>query len=224
MIDWKPAQQRLGVVADGIPGPRTYGALLATAAQRPQDAAMTSIAVALAVNAEPYGMTTPPRLAEFIAQICNETGGFKRFEENLNYRASVLVSQWPSHFTQAQAAAAVGHPVEIGSRAYGGRMGNAPYPSTDGYTYRGRGALQLTGKAAYAAAGAAINKPLVDHPELAADPGASCLIALWFFQSRGVLAPIDRGDFVTARRITNGGSIGLDNVARIRARLLGVLA
>lgn len=224
MIDWKKAQAALGVPADGIDGPRTYGALLSRAAGRAQDAPITSIAAALATYAVGYGVTTPARLAEFVAQICNETGGFRRFEENLNYRASVLLAQWPSHFTPAQAAAAVGHPVEIASRAYGGRMGNAPYPSTDGFTYRGRGALQLTGKAAYAKFGAAIGKPLVEHPELAADPGVSTLIALEFFKQLGVWAAIDAGDFVKARRLTNGGSIGLDNVARIRSVMLGVLA
>lgn len=223
MIDWTKAQAKLGVRADGIAGPRTYGTLLAVAAGRAQDAATTSVAVALAENAASYAVTTPARLAEFVAQIANETGGFKAFEEDLRYRASTMLAQWPKHFTPAQAAAAVGHPVEIASRAYGGRMGNAPYPSTDGYTYRGRGALQLTGRSAYAKFGAAISKPLIAHPELAADPGVSTVVALEFFKQLGVFAAVDAGDFVRARKLTNGGDIGLENVARIRARLLRVL-
>lgn len=226
MIDWKgiaqPALARAGLyhgTIDGDDGPKTYAALVDFVGQPCQP-----VADCLARYTQDYGMTTPARLAEFIAQIANETGGFVRWEEDLRYRPQAMLAQWPSHFTPAQAAAAVGNPIEIASRAYGGRMGNAPYPSTDGYTYRGRGALQLTGKAAYAEFGRLIGLDLVTNPAKAAEPYNSTHIALEFFRKRNVNAAVDAGDFAKARRLTNGGSIGLEHVAALRTKLLGVLS
>jgi putative chitinase len=228
MINWKQVQLRLTAagfpcVPDGVPGPMTLAALYAYAANRQPDAALLVRGKVGAARFAEFGMTTPARVAEFIAQCCNETGGFRVFEENLNYRAETMLRLWPTHFTPAQARAAVGNPVEIASRAYGGRMGNAPYPSRDGYTYRGRYDLQLTGKANYRRFGDLIGIDLVTNPD-AAPPEAGPLIALEFFKLGNVNAAVDRGDFREARRITNGGSIGLDEVARIRGRLLQVLA
>ena len=183
-----------------------------------------AMARSFAAHAHGFGQdASKARIAEFVAQIANETGGFRVFEEDLRYRADTLVRQWPTHFTRAQAVAAVGNPIEIASRAYGGRMGNAPYPSQDGYTYRGRGALQLTGRAAYRRYGELTGLPLEDQPSLAADPSDSVLIALAFFKDRNVNAAIDRGDFREARRLTNGGAIGLEEVARLRAKALEAL-
>ena len=205
-------------------GPDRHLALMAHVAGRAPDAVITDMARSLAVHAPEYGQdATRERLAEFVAQIAHETGGFRVFVENLNYRASVLTRQWPSHFTPAQAQAAVGNPVEIASRAYGGRMGNAPYPSDDGFRYRGRGALQLTGRAAYRRYGELTGLPLESNPDLAADPASSVLIAMAFFKEARVNEAIDRGDFREARRRTNGGSIGLENVAQLRAKALAFL-
>jgi putative chitinase len=114
--------------------------------------------------------------------------------------------------------------VEIASRAYGGRMGNAPYPSRDGYTYRGRGMLQLTGRGNYELFGKAVGLPLLTEPDLAADPADSLVIAREFWRRNNVNDAIDRGDFRRARIITNGGTIGIEAVAARRARLLKVLA
>lgn len=189
-----------------------------------------AMARSFAAHAHAYGQdASKPRIAEFVAQIANETGGFRAFVENLNYRASVLVRQWPSHFTPAQAAAAVGNPVEIASRAYGGRGGNAPYPSHDGYTYRGRGALQLTFRNNYRHFGQLTGLPLEEQPDLAADPADSVLIALAFFKEGNVNHYIDAGNFKAARGITNAGNpnyphpIGLEAVADLRAKALQVL-
>jgi len=218
MIDWKQAQARLGVVADGDDGPKTYAALIDRAGSPCQP-----VADCLARYAHDYGLTTPARLAEFVAQIANETGGFTRWQENLNYSVQAMLRQWPSHFTIASAQECFGRPDRIAEHAYGGRMGNGPVGCGDGWRYRGRGALQLTGKAAYAQFGRAIGIDLVANPDKAADPYVSTLIALEFFKERKVNAAVDRGDFVEARRLTNGGSIGLDHVASLRATLLGVL-
>lgn len=224
-------------VADAPPVPSTgeksalylpvFKKLAASNANR---AVVEAMADAFAKHAPAYGQdASKPRIAEFVAQIANETGGFRVFVENLNYRASVLLRQWPSHFTPAQAAAAVGNPVEIASRAYGGRMGNAPYPSQDGFTYRGRGALQLTGRAAYRRFGELTGLPLEQQPDLAADPADSVLIALAFFKEGDVNRWIDRGNFKAARGITNAGNpnfehpIGLEHVAALRAKAMEVL-
>jgi putative chitinase len=229
MINWQAAQKRLAErgyapgAPDGVPGTLTFTALFAYAAARPADAAIAVRGEVAGKCFAEFGMTTAPRIAEFIAQCCNETGGFRRFVENMNYSVRAMLAQWPKHFTPEQAQAAVGNPVEIGSRAYGGRMGNAPYPSRDGYTYRGRYDLQLTGKANYRLFGDLIGIDLVTDPD-GAPPEVGPLIALEFFKRGKVNAAVDAGDFIEARRITNGGSIGLENVAKIRSRILQVLA
>ncbi len=225
MIDWVATQRNLGVAPDGIAGRNTFRMLfgVVTASGVPLNI-RTSIANAALVHLPAYGITdSVARLADFIAQTANETGGYTRFEEDLRYRAETMVRQWPTHFTPAQAAAAVGKPVEIASRAYGGRMGNAPYPSDEGYRFRGMGMLQLTGRANYEAADKRLGLGLDNNPELAAVPALSLLIACDFYRDRGVLAVLDAGDTVRARKITNGGSIGLDHVNQLRAKLLTVL-
>jgi putative chitinase len=224
MIDWKTVQTRLGVAADGIAGRNTYAALLRVVGPKAKPEVIDELARACIVHLPAYEIDTPARLANLIAQCANETGGFTTFMENLNYRADRLVAIWPRHFTAAIAAACVGKPVEIASRAYGGRMGNAPWPSTDGYDFRGRGMLQLTGRDNYAAADRRLGIGLAYHPDMAAQPAISLLIACDFWRAGKVNAAIDRGDLKEARRITNGGAIGLDHVLALHARLLAVLA
>lgn len=229
MIDWHKAQNNLIEAGfdpgrpDGVAGPKTFTALYACAAGRKPDEAIALRGRIAAERFAEYGLVTAPRISEFIAQCCNETGGFRRFVENMHYSALALRALWPAHFTPEQAKAAVGHPIEIASRAYGGRMGNDPWPSIDGYTYRGRYDLQLTGKANYRHYGDLIGIDLVTDPD-AAPAEVGPLIALEYFRQGKVNAAVDRGDFVEARRITNGGSIGLENVAKIRTRILGVFA
>ena len=224
MIDWKTAQARLGVAADGIPGRNSYAALLRVVGHSAKPDVIDELARACVVHLPAYEIDTSARLANFIAQCANETGGFTAFVENLNYRADRLTAIWPSHFTAAQAASAVGNPVEIASRAYGGRMGNAPYPSQDGYAFRGRGMLQLTGRANYAAADKRLGIGLAFHPDMAAQPAMALLIACDFWRAGKVNVAIDRDDLAAARRITNGGSIGLANVLGLHAKLMMVLS
>ncbi|UAK25662.1 hypothetical protein [Sphingomonas nostoxanthinifaciens] len=139
--------------------------MFAYATQRPADITIAAIGAAAAkwIRGDAIAQT-PARLAEFVAQTCNETGGFTRFEEDLRYSAATMLAQWPTHFTAAQAAACVGRPVEIACRAYGGRMGNAAPPAKDGWLYRGRGMLQQTGKAAYARFGQMVGLDLLGNP------------------------------------------------------------
>lgn len=218
MIDWPASQRLLGVTPDGQAGPKTYAAIVDVVGQPCQP-----VADCLAKFAYSYGMITPPRLAEFMAQIANETGGFTVWEENLHYSAAGLLATWPSHFYQAKAAKCANNPYAIAEAAYGGRMGNGSEGSGDGYKYRGRGALQLTGKDAYVKFSKILGIDLTAHPEVASDPYNSTLIALEFFKQLRVNSVVDAGDFVKARRLTNGGSIGLQHVADLRARLLSKL-
>lgn len=224
MINWKTVQGRLGTDADGVPGPKTYAALLRVVGPTAKPEVIAELARACCVHLPAYEIDTPVRLANLIAQCANETGGFTTFFENLNYRADRLVAIWPKHFTPAQAAAAVGNPVEIASRAYGGRMGNAAYPSQDGYAYRGRGMLQLTGRANYEAADRRLGIGLAYHPDMAAQPAISLLIACDFWRTGKVNAALDRGDLREARRITNGGAIGLEHVLTLHDKLMQVLS
>jgi putative chitinase len=195
-----------------------FGGMLRLVA--PESPALREVARALADHAGHYGQdATPQRLAEFIAQIANETGGFSRWEENLNYSAERLTQVWPNRYPNVAAAQPYArNPEKLANHTYQGRMGNTQ--SGDGWRFKGRGALQLTGRSNYTRFGDLIGMPLVAAPELAADPYYSTIIALEFFKQGKVNDAIDRGDFVMARKITNGGSIGLAEVARLRAKVL----
>lgn len=225
-IDWKKAQAALGVTADGAPGRKTYGALLARAAARTADTAIDSMAQALAQYADDFGQdATPARLAEFVAQIEHETGGFRRFVENLNYTTAAGVQRtWPSRFpTLASAQTCVRNPEALANKVYARPKEGNTQPG-DGFRYRGRGALQLTFRNNYRRFGELLDLPLEANPDLAADPAVSVRIALEFFKLGRVNAAIDKGDFREARRITNGGALGLEDVAATRKRLLAVLS
>lgn len=223
-IDWPRVQARLGVKADGIAGQITYTALLAYAASRPADDTIRSMGRAMAQWAVLYGMTMPARLAEFVAQICNETGGFRKFEENLSYSAARLQQIWPSRVkTVAQAQQLARNPEALANVVYARPAEGNTQPG-DGWRYRGRGALQLTFRNNYRRFGTLLHLPLEDDPDMATDPAVSVQIALEFFRQGGVNDAVDRGDFTKARKITNGGTIGLAEVAAIRNRLLGVLS
>jgi putative chitinase len=244
MIDFKIPQTRLAErgfacgAVDGIAGPKTYTALFAFAAGRqPDKAVLGAIGASAADHLPDFGIpASPERLAEFIAQTCNETGGYKLFEENLKYSVATIRRCWPNRFpTDASAAAFAWDPKDadredmaLAARTYGQRMGNLPANldtdnEEDGWQYRGRGMLQLTGRANYTRFGKITGLPLVEHPELAADPSDSLVIACAFWSTGDVNAAIDRGDFTEARRITNGGRIGLEHVAELRNHILEVL-
>jgi len=123
-----------------------------------------------------YGITKDIHIVHLMAQFSHECGEGNEMTESLNYKPSVLLSQWSTHFTPAQAQAygrTAYHPANqkmIGELAYGGRMGNAPPPSEDGYKFRGRGLIQTTGKTAYANLAALTGLNLVSSPELINDP------------------------------------------------------
>lgn len=160
-----------------------------------------------------FNLNTPLRLAHFLAQAGHESGGFRVFNENLNYSAKGLMGIFKKYFpTEALANAYARKPEKIANRVYGGRMGNGPEASGDGFKFRGRGAIQLTGKSNYIAFGKAIGEDLTVDPSVVAGK-YSMLSAAWFFTANKLHLIADTGatmEVVTkiTKRV-NGGTIGL---------------
>lgn len=164
-------------------------------------------------TAKKFNITTPLRLAHFLAQCGHESGGFRAVQENLNYSAKGLTGTFRKYFiNEAAAAPYAKNPQKIASKVYGGRMGNGPESTGDGYKFRGRGYIQLTGRDNYTRFAKFIGEDTVSNPDLVATkyPLAS---AAFFFDSNKLWAICDRGaDTATVTAVTkrvNGGTIGL---------------
>jgi putative chitinase len=160
-------------------------------------------------------LSTPERLAAFIAQCGHESDGFKFFVENLNYRAESLIKTWPSHFNEENANEYAHNPEKIANRAYASRGGNGPEESGDGWTYRGRGAIQLTFKKNYEECSRDLGIDFVSNPDIVETPEGALLTAAWFWKKHNLNHYVDNNDFVGLTRAINGGTIGLeDRMAR----------
>lgn len=161
-----------------------------------------------------FGITNPLRVTHFIAQLAHESGGFKYVEENLNYSAERLMQVFPKYFPDRLIAETYAHhPQMIASRVYANRMGNGDEASGDGWNYRGRGYIQLTGRQNYSAyeTSGYCNGKLTDHPEwLCGSPGRM-KSAMWFWKKSGCNALADRDDIRTITKRINGGVNGLAN-------------
>jgi putative chitinase len=164
-------------------------------------------------TAAKFELNTPLRLAHFLAQCGHESGGFKATQENLNYSASGLRGIFSKYFKEAGLAEQYQrNPQKIASRVYGGRMGNGPESTGEGFKFRGRGYIQLTGKDNYTAFGRAINEDMTANPDKVATHYA-LLSAAWFFTKNGLHKMADGGatDAVVTQitKRVNGGTIGL---------------
>lgn len=162
-----------------------------------------------------FGINTPLRLAHFLAQCSHESGHFTATQENLNYSAKGLRGIFKKYFpTDALAADYARNPKKIASRVYGNRMGNGSEASGEGYTYRGRGYIQLTGKDNYALFGDAIGEDLVSDPGRVATE-FPLLSAAWFFRKNGIEKIADTGfNNEAVAKVTkrvNGGTNGLED-------------
>jgi putative chitinase len=238
----KAWQTKNGLTADGIAGPRTLTALgvinqPVNTTQNTQPTAPASsggssnIVAGLKLDklkghvpdkvlnevseiAERFGITTPLRLAHFLAQCGHESGGFRAVVENLNYSADGLRKIFPKYFTEATAPQYARNPEKIASRVYGGRMGNGAEPTREGFLFRGRGYIQLTGKDNYTQFGRFIGENLISNPDLVATkyPLAS---AAFFFHVNRLWTICDEGatDAVVTKvtKRVNGGNIGLSD-------------
>ncbi len=148
----------------------------------------------LSIAAKRFDITTPQRLAHFISQLSHESGGFGRLEENLNYSADRLRAVFPNRFgTNGTADLYAGKPEDLANLLYSGLNGNAGVASGDGWKYRGRGLIQLTGRANYRSAGRGIEQPLEDEPDRAAQPWTAALVAGWYWKQRGLNLDADKG-------------------------------
>jgi len=225
----KAFQSKNGLVADGIVGDATWNKIMGTApvaAPIPIVVPPSSFKLAalkghvpdaviaqIPDTAAKFNITSPLRLAHFLAQCGHESGGFKAVQENLNYSSKGLMGIFGKYFpTLALAEAYARQPQKIASRVYGGRMGNGVEATGEGFKFRGRGYIQLTGKANYMAFDKFVPEDTTNNPDLVATkyPLAS---AAWFFDTNKLWGICDRGaDDATVTAVTkrvNGGTIGL---------------
>ena len=169
-----------------------------------------------------YGIVTRLRIAAFIAQVGHESGQLTRLVENLNYSAEGMMKTWPSRFDLVRATAAARKPEQIANIVYGGRMGNtAP---GDGWKYRGRGLIQITGRTNYAACGEALGLDLLSKPELLELPQHAAMSAAWFWSMKGLNTLADQGQFMKVTRRINGGLTGQTDRQALYDKALEVLA
>ncbi|MBI1243756.1 MAG: glycoside hydrolase family 19 protein [Alphaproteobacteria bacterium] len=182
----------------------------------------------LAVAAKRFAVVTRLRLAHFVAQLSHESGGFGRLEENLNYSAGRLCAVFPNRFgTPAMAERYAGRPEDLANLVYSGVNGNAGIASGDGWKYRGRGLIQLTGRVNYRAAGRALEQPLEDEPDRVTEPWTASLVAGWYWQVRGINLDADRGagGVEAVTRAINGKYLkGLDERAVLFNKAISALA
>jgi putative chitinase len=171
----------------------------------------------IAAACDAYDITSAKQLAAFLAQVGHESQGLARTSENLNYGPQGLLSTWPSRFDRDRAGRYARQPERIANYVYANRLGNGNEASGDGFRYRGRGLLQVTGRANYEAMSELLLEKfpdapdLGDHPELLEQPkwAARSAAAYWSDHDLNALAEAGAFDAVTQR--INGGSIGLQD-------------
>ena len=158
-----------------------------------------------------YDISTPQRTAAFLAQCAHESGGFTALHENLNYKAESLCKVWPRYFNTSNANDYAHQPEKIANRAYAGRMGNGDEASGDGWSYCGRGLIQLTGKNNYQAFADSIETDVSQIPAYLQTFEGAIQSACWFWENNNLNACADASDIVKMTKIINGGTLGLDD-------------
>ena len=176
----------------------------------------------------------PQRVAAFIAQCGHESAQLTVLVENLNYSAQRLAETWPGRYAidprakepqpNELAAKLARNPQAIANNAYANRNGNGPESSGDGWRYRGRGLLQVTGRANYAAVGTALGLDLLGQPELLEQPAHAAMSAAQFWSVNGLNQLADAGQFDDITLRINGGTTGAGDRIALRDRALQVLA
>jgi len=176
-----------------------------------------------------FGIDTPLRMAAFLAQVGHESGGLSLLEENLNYSAEGLANVWPKRYAKKlqnglYAKNSVGRylpstlaiqiarkPVLIASNTYADRMGNGSVESQEGWKYRGRGILQITGKSNYAELTLNTGIDFVSNPDLLKEPAYALISACFFWKSNNINRFADKKDILSLSKAINGGIIGLEH-------------
>jgi putative chitinase len=233
----KAWQSKNGLTADGIVGPATWAKIMgepisAQAAPTPQPVVSTPAPQVAGLKldklkghvpqvvidsipevASKFGINTPLRVAHFLAQCGHESGGFRVTQENLNYSAKGLNGIFKKYFpTEAAATPYARQPQKIANKVYANRMANGSEASGDGYKFRGRGYIQLTGRDNYTQFGKAIGVDIPSNPDLVSSQYALASAA-WFWSKNGLNKLADAGASDTAvtsiTKRVNGGTIGL---------------
>ena len=223
--EWQAAN---GLTADGIVGDATWSKLFGGATPAPAATSIPpssfkldklkghvpdAVLAQIPDTAARFNITTPLRLAHFLAQCGHESAGFKAVSENLNYSAEGLKKIFGKYFPGNLADSYARQPEKIAARVYGGRMGNGDETTKEGFKFRGRGFLQTTGKENYKKLGEFLKEDLLSNPDLVATkyPLAS---AAFFFNNNGLWTICDKGaDDATVTAVTkrvNGGTIGIN--------------
>jgi putative chitinase len=171
-----------------------------------------------------YEINTPQRIAAFMAQCAHESGGFIFLTENLNYKAESLMKVFPKYFPEMSLAKAYEKkPEKIANRVYANRMGNGDEASGDGFKYRGRGLIQLTGKTNYSWFAASLEISPEEAAEYTQTFEGAAQSACWFWETNKLNKEADAGDIKTMTRKINGGFIGLDDRIKHYKHALHVL-
>ena len=248
----KNFQRQHGLMVDGVAGPQTMAALRSmsesgivsdagaqamsggvTAAQlrqiMPQAGANTDkFAGSLNAAMQKYQINTPARIAAFLAQIGHESGQLSRVVENLNYSAERLAAVWPNRYRSggkpnALAMQIARNPQAIANHTYANRMGNGSVESGDGWKYRGRGLIQVTGRGNYATYSSSLNLPLIERPELLEQPEHAAMSAAAYWAKNSLNRLADAGDMRYITKIINGSYNGLSDRLALWERAKKVL-
>lgn len=159
-----------------------------------------------------FEILTPRQQAAFIGQCGHECGNFRMLEENLNYRAETLMKLWPKRFPTLEFAKQFErNPKKIANTVYANRMGNRDEASGDGFRFRGRGCIQLTGSANYYHASKALGVDFIMEPDLVATPQYAALTAGFFWNTQKLNPIAESGNNLALTKKINGGTIGLSD-------------
>lgn len=167
-----------------------------------------------------FYINTPSRVSAFLGQIGVESAALTAVTENLNYSAQGLAGTWPSRYAQVPAATPVQpnalanrlsrNPQAIANNVYANRMGNSNEASGDGWSYRGRGLIQITGRAMYLQCGQGLDIDLQNNPQWLEQPGYAALSAAWYWAGHGCNVLADNGNIQAITRVINGGLLAYD--------------
>lgn len=168
------------------------------------------------------GINTPLRTAHFMAQIEHESH-LKPIEESTNYSAKRLLQVFPKHFDQATANLYERRPIQIANKVYANRMGNGNENSGDGYKYRGRGFIQLTGKSNYKSFSIDSGIDVLNDPDLLLEESNAMICAVWFWNKNGLNLLADKDDIITITKKINGGTNGLEDRKQLLSKWKTIL-
>jgi putative chitinase len=170
-----------------------------------------------------YDITTERRVAGFLAQCAHESNNFKVLKENLNYSADGLKRIFPKYFKDVDPNDYARQPEKIANRVYANRMSNGDEDSGDGWRYRGRGVIQLTGCDNYSRFAKDMDISLEEVVEYLETIEGAIMSAAWYWNSRKINTAADNNDIVKMTKLVNGGTIGLEDRKKHYAHILEVL-